>query len=395
MEEKRLIWLNGNQNQAGYLAFGIEAELNLREEEGGFEEARVFLEKNKGEHVFGWFGYDLKNDIENLSSVHPSWVKAPIIFLMKPRHLARVEQGKLEVLKGDLEALQAVYNRLVEHNAPASAKVSITPVIDEKTYIDKVRKIKKHIQLGDIYEANFCYEYRGKGVIDPLAVYHKLNASTQAPFSVFAQVGNLSILSASPERFVKKTGTKLFTQPIKGTIRRGENDLEDQQLIDQLRKNPKDRSENIMIVDLVRNDLARIADAASVKVEELCEIYTFENIHQMISTVSAQVTDKHPIDILKALFPMGSMTGAPKIRAMKIIEEQEVSKRGLYSGCIGYFTPSGDFDFNVVIRTILYDKKTRKLSLSVGGAITDLSTPEGEYEETLLKAKAMREALNP
>ncbi len=163
----------------------------------------------------------------------------------------------------------------------------------------------------------------------------------------------------------------------------------------QLAKDPKERSENIMITDLVRNDLSRIAEKGSVSVEELCTIYTFEQVHQMISTVTcsvAQITSS--VEILRNTFPMGSMTGAPKISAMQIIEETEDAKRGLYSGAIGYFSPSGDFDFNVVIRSILYNSSTKYVSFSVGGAITINSVPEREYEECLLKAKAMREVLN-
>lgn len=387
-----MIWLNGNEKQVSYLALDSEFELIVWEEEGAFEKARTFLDRHANQYVFGWFGYDLKNEVEMLRSENPTWVKTPIIYLMIPKHLARINGDEIKMLKGNEEEVKSALAHFMRVQSVTN-EVKIEPSISEETYLDKVRRIKEHIQLGDIYEANFCYEFRGEGSIDSLNVYHNLNKKTKAPFSVFASLDNLKVLSASPERFIKKKGSKLFTQPIKGTIRRGKDTEEDERLKEQLRNNPKDRSENIMIVDLVRNDLSRIAEPRSVQVEELCEIYTFENIHQMISTVSAEVEDKHPVDILKALFPMGSMTGAPKVRAMEIIEEQETSRRGLYSGCIGYFTPNGDFDFNVVIRTIIYDEKSRRLSFSVGGAITDLSTPEGEYEETLLKANAMQEAL--
>ncbi len=154
------------------------------------------------------------------------------------------------------------------------------------------------------------------------------------------------------------------------------------------------RSENIMIVDLVRNDLSRTAVKGSVKVEELCQVYSFRQVHQLVSTVVSEVEKTtSPVDILKETFPMGSMTGAPKISAMKIIEEEEETKRGLYSGAVGYFSPTGDFDFNVVIRSILYNKENKYVSFSVGGAITSKSTPEKEYEECLLKAKAMKHVL--
>lgn len=393
MKERNIMWLNGNEKQISYLALDSESELVLWEEDGAFEKVRAFLDDHKNQYIFGWFGYDLKNDVETLVSKNPTWVETPAVYLMVPKHLARINRVEIKMLKGSEEEIQKAIDHL-KVNSSGVNEIKIQPSISEEIYLNKIDQIKKHIQLGDIYEANFCYEFRGEGRLDPLNVYHKLNKQTKAPFSVFASLGNLKVLSASPERFIKKKGTKLFSQPIKGTIRRGKDEEEDQLMIEQLRSNRKDRSENIMIVDLVRNDLSKIAEPKSVQVEELCEIYTFENIHQMISTVSAEVENKHPIDIFKALFPMGSMTGAPKVRAMELIEEYEESKRGLYSGCIGYFTPNGDFDFNVVIRTIIYDNASNKFSFSVGGAITDLSTPEGEYEETLLKARAMKEALS-
>jgi para-aminobenzoate synthetase component 1 len=266
--------------------------------------------------------------------------------------------------------------------------------LSKEKYLEKIKSIKEHIQQGDIYEANFCYEYHAQNIqIEPLGIYQKLNERTQAPFSVFGKINHRYIISASPERFIKKEDNKVISQPIKGTIKRGKDEQEDLEMIQFLENNPKDRSENIMIVDLVRNDLSKIANPASVVVEELCKIYTFKNIHQMISTVSAKIENVTSIDIIKALFPMGSMTGAPKIRAMELMEHFEENKRGLYSGAIGYFAPNGDFDFNVAIRTLLYDEIQKTISFSVGGAITDLSLPEQEYEETLLKAEAIIKAL--
>lgn len=210
------------------------------------------------------------------------------------------------------------------------------------------------------------------------------------------KLNELHALSASPERYIKRSGNTIVSQPIKGTAKRLDNEVNDLNMIKQLQNDPKERSENIMITDLVRNDLSRIAQKGSVKVEELCAIYTFEQVHQMISTISCQVSSETAsVDILKNTFPMGSMTGAPKISAMQIIESTEDAKRGLYSGAIGYFTPSGDFDFNVVIRSILYNSIEKYVSFSVGSAITINSIPENEYEECLLKAKAMRLVLNP
>lgn len=202
------------------------------------------------------------------------------------------------------------------------------------------------------------------------------------------------LLSSSPERYIRKLGNKVISQPIKGTAKRSSNPIEDQLLVKALEKDEKERAENIMIVDLVRNDLSKSALKGSVEVEELCKVYSFDQVHQMISTVTAEVSNtKDPVDIIKETFPMGSMTGAPKVSAMRIIEELEASKRGLYSGTVGYFTPENDFDFNVVIRSILYNHTAQYVSFSVGSAITAMAIPEREYEECLLKAKAMRQVL--
>jgi para-aminobenzoate synthetase component 1 len=231
--------------------------------------------------------------------------------------------------------------------------------------------------------------------INPLAIYQKLNAISLPPFAVYFKNHNNYLLCASPERYLKKEETKVISQPIKGTAKRfADKDLDEKAKVD-LFNNPKERSENIMIVDLVRNDLSHTATKGSVTVEELCGIYSFEQVHQMISTVVSEVENStSSIEILRTTFPMGSMTGAPKISAMKIIEELEETKRGLYSGAVGYFKPNGNFDFNVVIRSILYNSATRYVSFSVGSAITSMSIPEQEYDECLLKAKAMFEVLS-
>jgi para-aminobenzoate synthetase component 1 len=273
-------------------------------------------------------------------------------------------------------------------------KISIRTTKDN--YIRKVEEVLEHIKRGDIYEANVCQEFYAEDAeIKPLETFLQLNKISKPPFSVFLKLNNLFALSASPERYIKRSGNTVISQPIKGTAKRLENETEDLKMAQQLAKDPKERSENIMITDLVRNDLSRIAEKGSVTVDELCAIYTFEQVHQMISTVSCTVLqDFSSVEVLRNTYPMGSMTGAPKISAMQIIEEIEDAKRGLYSGAIGYFSPSGDFDFNVVIRSILYNASKKYVSFSVGSAITSNSVPEKEYEECLLKAKAMREVLN-
>ncbi len=267
--------------------------------------------------------------------------------------------------------------------------------ISKEIYLQKVSKMLEYIRFGSIYEANFCMEFFAKEAsINPVEIYEKLDTISKAPFATFFKNNNQYLLSASPERYLKKENEKVISQPIKGTARRSFDIEQDAFLKSELAKSEKERSENIMIVDLVRNDLSHTAKKGSVVVEELCEVYTFKQVHQMISTIVSKVENTvSPIEILKTTFPMGSMTGAPKISAMKIIEELEETKRGLYSGAVGYFTPTGDFDFNVVIRSILYNAKNQYLSFSVGSAITSQSVPENEYEECLLKAKAMFEVL--
>ena len=277
----------------------------------------------------------------------------------------------------------------------AKDPVKIKLRIHKDDYNKKLNAVLNHIHRGDMYEANFCQEFYSENtIINPVEVYQNLNNISKPPFATFIKLNDKFLLSASPERYLKKEGEIVISQPIKGTEKRALTNHDDQLLIKALEQNPKELAENIMIVDLVRNDLSRAAIKGSVKVDELCKVYTFEQVHQLISTISCKVPKNlHPVDLIKNTFPMGSMTGAPKISAMKIMEALEETKRGLYAGTVGYFTPNGDFDFNVIIRSILYNSTKKYVSYSVGGAITALSTPEKEYEECLLKAKAMKEVL--
>ncbi|MEJ6675738.1 MAG: anthranilate synthase component I family protein, partial [Polaribacter sp.] len=252
-----------------------------------------------------------------------------------------------------------------------------------------------HIKRGDLYEANFCQEFYAENAsINPVEVYKHLNDISEPPFASFLKMDHQYALCASPERYLKKEGLKIISQPIKGTAKRLISAIDDDKIATDLSRDIKERAENVMIVDLVRNDLSKTAKIATVKVEELCKVYSFKQVHQMISTVVSEIdTTTHPIETLRSTFPMGSMTGAPKVSAMKIIEKLEETKRGLYSGTIGYFTPENDFDFNVVIRSILYNEEKKYISYSVGGDITEKSVVEKEYEECLLKAKAMKYVL--
>jgi len=264
--------------------------------------------------------------------------------------------------------------------------------VERDQYLECIKEAKRKISEGDYYELNLSHQLFARFEGDPYALYQKMREVGPVPFGAYMQKENLSVCSMSPERFLAKQGSRVYSQPIKGTIHRGVNETDDRKLREGLRESLKDRAENLMIVDLVRNDLSRIARKGSVEVSELFQIQTFGTVHQMVSTVEAEAETENPIEIIKACYPMGSMTGAPKISAMKSIEELENYRRGIYSGAIGYLDPKGDFDFNVVIRTAIISGSN--LFYSVGGAITGDSDPEQEWEETLVKARALTKVLD-
>jgi len=373
------------------LAFGIQKEFILSDGQS-VQSLQHFIESNKGQYLFGSLSYDLKNTFEKLSSKQTDRLAYPLAHFWIPSYVIHLEKEKFHYLQGEqdeasFQFLDSFMEEEIDHNFH-SFPYRFKARTSKERYLSQVKKLKSHIQRGDIYEVNYCQEYFAENVdLDfPLDTYFKLNRITKAPFSTFLQTENHVVFCGSPERYLKKTGSRISSQPIKGTAPRGKNEREDDQLKSNLQNDPKERAENIMIVDLVRNDLSRVAQKGSVEVTELCGIHTFETVHQMISTVECNVDDKTTfLEILQASFPMGSMTGAPKIEAMKIIDETEDFNRGIYSGSIGYITPSGDFDFNVVIRSLVYNRTNKYLSCAVGGAITILSDPEKEYEECQTK----------
>jgi len=348
----------------------------------------------KGLWLFGFLSYDLKNELETLNSQNEDRLGFPGLIFFEPEIRVEVKNQKVKIegldccgFKKMLEQLPVYFKR---------GEISeIKSRISKKQYIQTVRDLKKHIQLGDIFEVNFCQEFYAQNIdADPIAIYSNLIQKSPVPYASFLKVDGRYCLGASPERFLKKNGNKITSQPIKGTIKRGFSTQEDQHQIHLLRESAKERSENVMIVDLVRNDLSKIANKGSVKVDELFGIYTFPQVHQMISTISCEAeSERTSVDIIKQCFPMGSMTGAPKVKAMELIEKYESTKRGVFSGAIGYIKPNGDFDFNVVIRSILYNESNRYVSFMVGGAITSGSIAEDEYLESLLKAEAIFDVL--
>lgn len=407
-QHETLAWLDSNNYKQQYSSFecavAIDEFTSIKTDyQNAFDKLKEY-QSFTNDYIFGYISYDVKNDTEKLTSSNFDGLLFSDLYFFQPQKLIFIKENTVEFhylqmvddeIEEDFEEIIEANLATQNHQQPQTDEVKIKLRIHKYEYHKKVEKVLNHIHRGDIYEANFCQEFYAENtVINPFEVYTHLNKISEPPFATFFKNDDLYLLSATPERYLKKQGSKIISQPIKGTAKRLVNPIEDQKIAFDLARDEKERSENIMIVDLVRNDLSKTAKKGSVHVEELCKVYSFKQVHQMISTVVSEVENTiHPVDIIKDTFPMGSMTGAPKISAMKIIEELEETKRGLYSGTVGYFTPEGNFDFNVVIRSILYNAQKKYVSYSVGGAITAKSTPEKEYEECLLKAKAMRYVL--
>lgn len=338
------------------------------------------------------------------SAIKISNLQNPLLHFFVPKYIVKIENEKVEIgviseSENESEGVLIEFKELLNSQnltlIPIAIGTQILNSITKEDYISTIEKIKQHIQLGDIYEMNFCQEfYAEKATIQPTKVFQKLNEISKAPFSCYFKNDTHHLMCASPERFLKRQQNKLISQPIKGTRKRFQDKQHDRNIKQELFFDEKERSENVMIVDLVRNDFSKIAIKNSVEVEELFGIYTFEQVHQMISTITCNIPKNLSFsDIIKATFPMGSMTGAPKIASMQLIEKYELTKRGLFSGAVGYITPKGNFDFNVVIRSIFYNEQNKYVSILTGSAITIDCDAEKEYDECLLKAKAMFAAL--
>ena len=383
------------------IAVGSTQDLIIKTEGDALRQLQQFIDATSG-WLFGYLTYDLKNEIENLHSQNEDGLNFPALHFFSPLLVLELKQEELLVHYDDVHIQKKEVKTIIERlNISGSQKngsrsaISVQSKISRRQYIAAVNQLQQHIRKGDIYEINFCQEFFAKQVIiDSLHIYQKLNNISQAPFAAYCNFGDHQLICSSPERFLQKRKHQLISQPIKGTIRRSEDPEEDTRLKAELQQSEKERNENVMIVDLVRNDLSRVAKRGTVKADELFGTYTFKQVHQLISTISCEVkNDLSFTDIIRNTFPMGSMTGAPKISAMQLIEKYESTKRGLYSGAVGYIRPGGDFDFNVVIRSILYNQKSNYVSFMVGSAITSKANAEQEYDECLLKAKAMLEVL--
>jgi para-aminobenzoate synthetase component I len=391
--------LHAGDRSSFIVAIGVEDEFVAGEvSEYLLESFQNWLDK-KSDWAFGWIAYDVKNCIEKVNTNSPQFSGFPVLSFFRPSIVLRVSPKGIEFLKSDANhplgfLIKNITDESLVENKVESG-ITLTPRMGRAGYIKAIQKIKQHIQIGDIYEVNYCQEfYAEKLLSQPFETWIRLYVNTEAPNAAFVRRGNHSVLCASPERYLKREGNKIISQPIKGTIRRGKTDEEDLELKNKLFTSKKDRAENVMIVDLVRNDLSKSALENSVEVTELFGVHSFKTVHHLVSTIQSQIPQETSFtQLIKDTFPMGSMTGAPKIRAMEIADQNECSARGVYSGTIGYINPSGDFDFNVVIRSLVCNADLPYLSCHVGGAITALSDPEQEYEECLLKAAAVLKAL--
>ena len=373
---------------------GIESQAGQ-----AFDTLGNFYNDHKSDWLFGHFGYDLKNELESLQSLHDDKIGFSDLHFFVPEIVLELDSKEVRIYcEVDASAIfQSIISCPFVITEKGKVDAEVQSKIKKEDYLLTIARLQEHILRGDCYEINFCQEFFAEDtIIDPLDVYHRLTEISPNPFSAFYRLNERYCLCASPERYMKKEGSRIFSQPIKGTTKRNLKDrVADEAAKNYLLQSAKEKSENVMVVDLVRNDLSRICKPGTVQVDELFGLYSFPQVHQMISTVSGEVEEGLSwIDCIIATFPMGSMTGAPKKRVMELIQEFEQTKRGLFSGTIGYVKPGGAFDFNVVIRSMLYNADAKCISFQTGGGITYNSDGEKEYEECLLKAEAMMKVLS-
>lgn len=345
--------------------------------------------------LFGHINYDYKNVLfPKLHSGHIATSGFPLLHFFVPEIVCHINTAQTVLIIESFSDPVMVYEEImateisVEEELP---KLTFTSLFDKGDYIATVEQLREHIREGDCYEINFCNKgYCADVEVQPLDVFKALNELSPAPFAAYYRMDGQYMMCTSPERYLKKEGDRVLSQPIKGTARRSTDPTSDNEIREALRNDIKERAENVMIVDLVRNDLARSCEVGSIAVDELFGIYSYPQVHQMISTVSGQL--KPGIELTEAIkhsFPMGSMSGAPKYKVMQLIEQYERAQRELFAGSVGYITPDGDFDFNVIIRSLFYNADTQYLSYQTGGAITYDSVPQQEWEEMRLKAWAL------
>ena len=375
------------------LAVGVAASVDSRLHDD-LTALDAFLEK--GHWACGHLAYETGYRFFDLPLTRKDPVGFPLFYFFRPQYLLLIEGDQLYIDGPGADDLYQEIMNQVEEKELAIPNVAIQQRLSREEYIEKVKALQQHILRGDCYEVNFCQEFFAEGVdLDPVAVFQRLNAVSPNPFSVCYKLEDKYLLCASPERFLYKEEPRIVSQPIKGTAKRAPgNAAQDEALKKALRHSAKEQSENVMIVDLVRNDLSRVCREGSVQVDELFGVYSYPQVHQMISTISGELEEGTTFpDIIEATFPMGSMTGAPKKKVMELIRQYEPGCRGIFSGTVGYINPEGDFDFNVVIRSIMYNAASHYLSYQVGSGITFYCDAEKEWEECLLKAEAIKKVL--
>ncbi len=367
--------------------------------------ARTFTEwKNlKGNLGKWWMGvlpYELKTQFEpSVSSLHEPWINWPEVAFFQPELLVQVFRNEQTIhLQSHDESLLAEVVSLLQTSQDSIHWVDLPNLqfdagYSQQAYQDQILRIKAHIREGDFYEINLTQAFRAKVNLEqPAAISQRLKEISPVPFAGYFRFETLHLICASPERFLQKKGDQLCSQPIKGTAPRSPNPTIDFANQSYLQTSEKEQAENVMIVDLTRHDLQRSSLPGSVSVPSLFEIQAFPQVFQMVSTVVSRLRpDLSPAEAIAHTFPPGSMTGAPKVMTMNMIDQFEPEGRGAYAGSLGYFTPEGDFDFNVIIRSLIYHQDEQKLSYHVGGAITHDSDPAQEFQETLHKAEAIRQ----
>ena len=391
---------NSNERQA-YIAWGKRDAFVINENNAHELQSLNEWLKDRTLPVFGYISFEAKKLFEKNVYQNTSTDGSELIYFFEPQHIWKEENGNwiplTETEPNEHSVIDSFISNYTKIEMPSNEDKLLFEMLESHaSYMEKIQSVLNHIQRGEYYETNFCMPLQAKGTLhQAFAHFSKMNNATEAPHAVYFNGENIQLLCTSPERFIQKKENKIISQPIKGTIRRGANSEEDEQNKVALKASQKERSENIMIVDLVRNDLSRIAEKASVNVKSLCELHTFKTLHHLISTVEAQLPSNITFtEILAATFPMGSMTGAPKISAVQHMEKIEMLDRGLYSGTFGVIEPNGNFDFNVIIRSAVYNKEKKQTTIKVGSAITHASKAAMEYDECLLKAASTLSIFN-
>jgi para-aminobenzoate synthetase component 1 len=393
---------------SGFLAVGAQRSLTLNAgREGGFEGLEAFISASTT-RTFGWISYDPREMLgcDWDVGLPPPPIEFPAIHWFEPAVLLKFEgvgmTARIENWAGRDHPWADLAERAIREPFAPGARPEDQPLpptqahLNPTQYARAFEGVQGNIQRGDVYELNLCNTLVGRTPVNERAVFSRLMEATRPPHAAWIGFNEKAVLSASPERFLKREGDRLVSQPIKGTAPRLPDPALDLAAAERLKADPKERAENVMITDLVRNDLSRVAQKSTVEVTELCGVHSFKNVHQMISTVVCTVRNGVGMaEILRATFPMGSMTGAPKQRAMELISTYEPAQRGLYSGALGWAEPGGDFDLSVVIRTALIDHRTHAFVVQTGGAITCAAAQQAEWDETLLKARTLLEALAP